>query len=341
MGSSVEWTASTHASRRPLALVPDAHELIRFATLAPSGHNTQPWRFATAPGVITLRPDFTRRTPIVDPDDHHLFVSLGCAAETLAIAAHARGLPGDVTFDARGDGAVVYTYGTGPAQPSVLCDAIPRRQSTRSDYDGRAVNAADLATLASAAVMPGVAVVLVTDRAQINRIADLVLRGNSIQMADEAFVRELKAWLRFSPQRTMTAGDGLFSVTTGNPALPEWLGPFFFDLFVTEQKENEKYARQLRSSAGLAVFAGTRADAEHWVQTGQACQRFALQATALGLSHAFMNQPVEVPALRPLLANIIGRPGQRPDLLMRFGYAPPLPYSSRRSVASVIDVIAA
>ncbi len=57
-------------------------ELVRYATLAPSSHNTQCWQFALdARGrAITLLPDLTRRCPAVDPDDHHLFVSLGCAA---------------------------------------------------------------------------------------------------------------------------------------------------------------------------------------------------------------------------------------------------------------------
>jgi hypothetical protein len=69
---------------------------------------------------------------------------------------------------------------------------------------------------------------------------------------------------------------------------------------------------------------------------GRACQRFALQATALGLKHAFINQPVEVPALRPELAALLGRPGQRPDVVMRFGFGPLMPYAPRRPVVEVI-----
>ena len=67
-------------------------ELVRCATLAPSSHNTQCWRFAVAPDAITVLPDFSRRCPAVDPDDHHLFVSLGCATENLVQAALAHGL---------------------------------------------------------------------------------------------------------------------------------------------------------------------------------------------------------------------------------------------------------
>ena len=84
------------------------------------------------------------------------------------------------------------------------------------------------------------------------------------------------------------------------------------------------------------MFSGQREDREHWVQAGRACQRFALQATALGLKHAFINQPVEVLALRPELASLIGLTGRRPDIVMRFGCGPLLPYLPRRPVAAVM-----
>jgi hypothetical protein len=63
-------------------------EIVRYATLAPSGHNTQCWRFRIEKRAIATLPDLSRRTPIVDPDDHHLNVSLGCAAESLVLAAN-------------------------------------------------------------------------------------------------------------------------------------------------------------------------------------------------------------------------------------------------------------
>jgi hypothetical protein len=70
---------------------------------------------------------------------------------------------------------------------------------------------------------------------------------------------------------------------------------------------------------------------------GRACQRFALQATALGMKHAFINQPVEVASLRPDLAALVGAPGARPDIVMRFGYGAPTPMSPRRPVEAVIE----
>lgn len=336
MGSLDEYSASVAATRAALAQNPEVRELIRYATLAANAHNTQPWRFRVGEGQIDILPDLTRRTPAVDPDEHHLYASLGCAAENLSLAAGASGRAGNLSFDPANDGAVVFEFGDAASEPSALFGAIPHRQSTRAEFDGRPVSAADLRALAAVAAVAGVDLVLITDRPQIERVRDLVVAGNSAQIADPAFMRELKSWLRFSPRQAMTMADGLFSATTGNPTLPEWLGPLMFDMVFNADAENERYARQIQSSAGIAVFVSARDDQEHWVRAGRACQRFALQATALGLKHAFINQPVEVASLRPNLAALVGLPGRRPDLVMRFGYGAALPFSARRSVHAVL-----
>lgn len=336
MGSMEEYNASIAASRAALKQTPETRDFIRYATLAANSHNTQPWRFKLTERGVDILPDLKRQILIVDSDNHHLFASLGCAAANLAIAAGMRGKAGELSFNREHDGSVMFTFGGGsPVQPAMF-DAIPKRQSTRRDYDGKTVSAADLQTLAAAGAVPGVDLVLITDRPQIDRVRDLVVAGNSAQMADAAFVRELKTWLRFSPREAIEAGDGLFSASSDNPALPAWLGPFVFDLVFKVAAENDKYARQIATSAGIAIFVAQQDDREHWVLAGRACQHFALAATALGLKHAFINQPVEVAPLRPELASLIGMAGRRPDIVMRFGYGPALPFSARRSVEAVI-----
>ena len=119
--------------------------------------------------------------------------------------------------------------------------------------------------------------------------------------------------------------------------MPSILGSLAYDMFVSARSESERYGRQIDSSAGLAVFVGARADPQDWMKVGRAVQRFALTATSLGLKHAFVNQPVEVPELRPDLAALIGEPGRRPDIVMRFGYGPVLPFAPRRPVAAVLE----
>jgi hypothetical protein len=117
--------------------------------------------------------------------------------------------------------------------------------------------------------------------------------------------------------------------------LPTILGNIAVDRLMSVRSEGVKCARQIDSSAGIAIFVGDEENREHWIRVGQACQRFALTATMLGLKVAFINQPVEVPRRRAELATLIGTT-KRPDLVLRFGYGPTLPYSLRRPVASVI-----
>lgn len=336
-GSHEQAVADTWRHGRPDAATGTGlqRELVRYATLAPSSHNTQCWKFRLAEGGIDILPDLSRRCPAVDPDDHHLFVSLGCAAENLVQAALAHGLHGEVDFDAAAPAVRVRLAPT-RAVATPLFQAIPQRQCTRGDYDGRPLAPADLALLQQAGSGTGVQLLLLTERAAMERTLDFVVQGNTAQMNDPAFVDELQAWIRFSAADAVRTGDGLYAASSGNPSLPAWLGRPMFKLFFTTGSENDKYTRQLRSSAGIAVLSGDAADAAHWVEVGRCVERFALQAAALGVRMAMLNQPVEVAALRAPFATAVGLGVRRPDLVLRFGRGPKLPPSLRRPVQAVI-----
>lgn len=134
----------------------------------------------------------------------------------------------------------------------------------------------------------------------------------------------------------MEAGDGLFARASGNPSTSRWLGEILFDMFFTPKRENDKCVRQVRSSAGIAVFVSDADDKAHWIEAGRCYERFALQATALGIRNAFVNQPVEVPEFRAQLARMLGLGRGRPDLVVRFGRGPEMPRSLRRPLPSVM-----
>ncbi|MEZ5714955.1 MAG: Tat pathway signal protein [Paracoccaceae bacterium] len=315
---------------------PQLAEFVRMACLAANGHNTQPWRFRLGADRVAILPDFTRRTEVVDPDDHHLFVSLGCAAENLIVAAGANGRLADLRFEGAEGGTIDIALRDGPASGDALYRAIPLRQSTRTAFDGQPVSTRDLGLLEQAARQDGVSLRLFTAPAELEDILGFVIEGNTRQMNDPAFVAELRHWIRFSPDEAMAAGDGLFAAASGNPVAPGWMARRLFGWFFTPEGENDKYARHIRSSSGVAVFTGDRADPEHWIAVGRSFQRFALQATALGLRTAHINQPVEVAPVRQDFAGWLGAPGARPDLVIRFGRAEALPMSLRRPVAQVI-----
>jgi len=167
-------------------------------------------------------------------------------------------------------------------------------------------------------------------------VLEYVVKGNTDQMNDTAFVEELKTWIRFSDAETVRTGDGLFSRSTGNPSIPRWLGSPLFPLLFRARNENDKYATHIRSSSGIAVFVSELNNKAHWLEAGRCYERFALQATALGIRNAFVNQPVEVAALRPQFASFLGVGDRRPDLVVRFGRAPAMPRSLRRPVDAVL-----
>ncbi|MFN0314646.1 MAG: Acg family FMN-binding oxidoreductase [Burkholderiales bacterium] len=311
-------------------------ELVRYAILAPSSHNTQCWKFKLESERISILPDLSRRCPVVDPDDHHLFVSLGCAAENLVQAAAANGLNGDASFDESGEGSVRIGLRPAPSVRSTLFEAIPQRQCTRAEFDAKPLSLEDLKLLEQAGTGTGVRVVFFTNKPSMEGVLEYVLRGNSAQFNDKPFLAELKKWIRFGESEAVERGDGLFSRSSGNPSLPRWLGSLMFDFFVSGKTENNKTAKQVRSSAGIAVFVSEVNDKAHWIEAGRCYERFALQATALGIRNAFLNQPVEVSSLRPQFASYLGIGQQRPDLVVRFGRGPAMPQSLRRPLDAVI-----
>jgi len=310
-------------------------EIVRYATLAPSGHNTQCWRFRIEDRSITILPDLSRRTPVVDPDDHHLYVSLGCANENLVRAARALGFSANSEFDPE-SGEITVVLEQSTADESSLFKAIPFRQCTRTDFDGKLLSNEDLQMLESAGAGHGVAVLLLTERQAIENVLEYVVQGNTMQMNNPAFVKELERWIRFSDKEAIRRGDGLPARVTGNPPVPRWLGRFLFRAFFRSKSENDKYARHIRSSAGIAVFVSDADDKAHWVESGRCYERFALQATALEIRNAFVNQPVEESGLRPEFSRALGVGDGRPDLVVRFGRGKEMPRSLRRPVEAVL-----
>jgi hypothetical protein len=312
------------------------NELVRYATLAPSSHNTQCWTFRLQEQAIVIAPDLARRCPSVDPDDHHLHVSLGCATENLSHAALAAGLHAEARFDPLGPGAITVHLESTRASVTPLFQAISERQCTRGDYDGKPVSNDELRLLERAGTGNGVRAMLMTESANMEKVLEYVVSANTAQLDDAAFVSELKSWIRFSAAEAQRAGDGLFAGTTGSPVLPRWLGSPLMRLFLRPKADNERYARQIRNSSGIAVFVSDANDKAHWIEAGRCYERFALQATALGLRNAFLNQPVEVGAIRPQFASAFGLGSQRPDLVVRFGRGSAMPLSMRRPVQAVL-----
>ncbi len=273
---------------------------------------------------------------MVDPDDHHLFASLGCATENLIIAATGYGLQATARFVDDRTPRIEVSLQDAAIARSALIDAIPLRQLTRSDYDGSTLSADERTALLDAASAPDVDLHFIEFADAKTGLGDLIIAGNTSQLENRAFVSELRDWIRFSASAAANNRDGLFAACTGNPTLPNWLGRLIFSMVLRTSSENLKVRRQIDSSAALAVFVSEKDEPANWVQTGRAFQHMALEATRLGLAHAHLNQAVEVSSVRAELARFLGIASGRPSLIVRLGRAAPMAYSLRRSTAAII-----
>jgi hypothetical protein len=316
--------------------------LLRYAVLAPSGHNTQPWLFELTDDSVEVIADRTRALPVVDPHDRALVISCGAAVQMTAAAARAYGFACDVIpFPAGEADAVVARIGLGregpPGQADLeLREAILRRVTDRRAFGSEAVSSEARADMQRACVPFGVDLHLVDDPTTRHALAELVAEGDRIQFADPRFRRELAHWVR--PRRT---GDGL------SFAGSEWtdeLAPvsaFVVRTFDLGGRQAAKDRDLARHSPLLAVFSSPTDAPEDWLATGRALAAASLVATRRGLSASYLNQPIEVSAVRPRLAQLVC-PGRAPQLLLRFGAppvgAPPPRPSARRPLDEVVVV---
>lgn len=338
-GDDPAYREAVAASRRKMTAAGgsgiDPNELVRFATLAANSHNTQPWRFDAQGAAIRIKPDVSRRCPIVDPEDRHLVASLGCATENLVLAAAAAGFKATVAFEGVGHAATI-SLESSQRQSSPAFEAITKRQSTRAPFDAAPIPADELRAMEIAIGRPGVHARFLTARRDLNQLRDFVVQGNTAQCRDRAFVDELCHWVRFNQTQAAETRDGLYAGASGNPALPRWLGRAIFPYVFTAAGENPKYVAQIDGSAGALILYAEADGPAGWFNVGRASQRFQLEATARDIRTSFVNQPVEVADVRSEFSTWLGD-GLRPALIIRFGRGKTLPFSLRRPPSAVLS----
>jgi hypothetical protein len=311
---------------------------LRYAILAPSSHNSQPWRFWVDGGAVELYVDLSRRLPIVDPADRELVMSCGAALKNLTIALTYFGEgfavtpfpePDRVTLLARLE-LVSQPAKAGPHSKDRFA-AITRRHTTRRTFDPAAVSEQVFLELRRAALDDSAGLLEVPQH-QRRAVAHLVADADTVQLSDPQFRRELASWMR--PNHPATA-DGMPGYALGYTDLQSVVGPLVVRTFDVGASQAAKDEDLVKGSPLLAVLATPGDDPASWLAAGQAMQHVLLTAAAGDLQASFLNQPIEVPALRAKLASELGLTGY-PQLLMRFGYGPSGSATPRRPVRDVL-----
>ena len=312
--------------------------LLRYAILAPSSHNSQPWLFHLHDICLELYADYTRACPVVDPFNRELIMSCGCALFHLRTAMRHFGCLGEVEILPEADKPEFLVRlalgGESEISPEQigLFEAIPKRRTNRQAFQPDPLPAALIIALQAAAEREGAALAFAPDQETKDHIADLIAQADALQWCNPAFRQELAKWVHPNHSKRR---DGIPGSARGISDLMSYAGPLVvrtFDMGDGEAAINHQLAT---GSPALGVIATERDTIRDWLAAGQALARVLLRARVEDVWASFLNQPIEVPSLRMNIPHIIGRPGF-PQAILRFGYGPEVNPTPRREVEDVM-----
>ena len=311
---------------------------LRYAILAPSGHNGQPWSFAIDGDLLQVRADRSRALPMVDPHDRELLMSCAATAHLARVALERFGYDPVIAVlpdPADPDLLATIRLGERHAQSAKhdLFEAICNRHSNRRPYQRQPVPTEKVAHLQAAAQAEGAWLAPVDDPVAIRAAARLIAQGDRMKWRDPEFRRELGE--RMIPNRG-TRRDGMPGYSFGLPGPLAYLAPAVIRRLDLGPARAVADRRLAMATPLLAVVGTKHDDPAAWMAAGSAMSHVLLRATADGLATSFLSQAVEVDELRPRLARLLGHDGY-PQLLLRVGYprcaARPAP---RRPVQDVL-----
>lgn len=314
----------------------DFIQIASYASKAPSGHNTQPWKFHITDSTITVLPNLDVALPVVDRNNRELFISLGCAIENLCIAASYFGYTTHI-IECSIEAIILELTKNALTIEDSLFHQIEKRQTNRNIYNGNKISDGILQQLQSIPKENGIQFYFTEINTPFaNTITQYIMKGNEIQMADIAFKNELLSWMRFNKKQVEATHNGLSYLVFGNPPLPRILARPIVSLFLKPNAQNKSDRKKIDSSSHFVVCATQRDTIEEWINLGRTLQRFLLKVTEIGISYAFLNQPCEVAALAFDLREKLPVNKEHPTLIMRIGYAKQIPYSPRKKIETLL-----
>ena len=315
--------------------------LLRYAILAPSTHNTQPWRFAILPGGIDVYGDYTRRMPVVDPGNRELLMSVGAALFTLRVAAERFGFDCQVSYNESGASerplaSVALSpraHGdSGDDALASLFSSIPRRHTNRNPFLLSRVPESLLRHVRGMEADGLAGVVVSADGRKNTDVAELVAAADRMQLADPAFRGDCAEWVR--PNWT-NKPDGITGAALGVSGIASALGSWTTRMLDVSQLKAAADRNLCCEAPGLVVLESEDA-VPHWLDAGQLLQKLLLTLTREGLHHSYFNMPVQIPEFRVRLRALLGLSAW-PQILLRMGFSLSAPaVTPRRPVEDVL-----
>ncbi|MDQ2707118.1 MAG: nitroreductase family protein [Actinomycetota bacterium] len=310
--------------------------LLASAGLAPSVHNTQPWRFRLTPSAIELHTDPARQLRVADPDGTELRLSCGAALFNLRMALGQLGVRPVVSILAdRDDPGLIARVHAGAAkapspEESGLALAIPQRHTNRRPFSDTPVDSAQLHDLLMAAQHEQAWLHPVQERVQRDELGQLAARAHRLQLADPAFRAELGAW---SGGSAAARHDGV-PVRAGGPA-PGPRDVWMLRDFTADRRPGHSESPGFEEEPLVAVLGANADGPTGDVHAGQALQRVLLTATVDGLAVSLISQLIEVVEIREQVRQLLGH-ARLPLAVLRIGHGWPVTATPRRTVEDLV-----
>jgi hypothetical protein len=311
--------------------------LLRWALLAPSRHNTQPWVFEIEGDELRVYADPSRALPEADPDGRQLVMSCGAATVNLRLAAAHFGVATstEVIPGHRRDGLLARVRleerCASTPEAEEMFRAIPHRRTNRLPLDGREPPEGLVTELLREARREGTWLRPVEEQER-RAVAELIAEGDRLQWSSARFRGELAEWTR--PNWTGRR-DGMPGYALGMGDAAALVHPLLVRLSNPARDEAERDRRRATCCRALLVLSTPREGSADWFAAGEALQRVLLRATARGLFASYFAQPIESPDLRRRLRDVLVDPGE-PQLMFRLGYGLEIRPVPRRPLEDVL-----
>jgi len=318
----------------------DLTAAVELARLAPSVHNTQPWRFRVEDGTLAISRDTERQLTALDPRGRQQVLICGAALHLARLALRLQGFDSDVErFPTPADGEVLARVVPVRGHPVtsedvVLAEVARQRHTQRAPFDPRPVPADVVSELRAAAVERGVWVRVVDAPADRAALAVLLTRAEEAERDDPAYREELARWT----DRPAGARDGLPPEAV--PDVHERASTLRLRDFGSDDPEQPATGSAAEPPAAehpLALVLGTELDGPaDWLRSGEALMALLLRAAVEGVQAQPLGQVVDRDWTRARLGSELGVVGH-PQMVLRLGYGRPGPDTPRRRTADLLD----
>ena len=314
--------------------------ILNYASLAPSGHNSQPWlvRIVTRNEWI-VGADPERRLPAVDPDNRELLLSLGAFVENLALSAGAMGFETGVEVIAKqaSDREVLRIRLRRAAPRPYPLDRLTHRMTVKQGHRPEELKPGLVKALSAAA--DGRLYYFPRGGSHAKRLEESAVEAFRLQVARDEAQKELAAWVRIEDDEARRGRDGLTVASLEISGLVGWWMSNFTEPldFLNDdfrKRSVEITARLAGQGAGWLVLTSPGSSPADLIEAGRRFERLALIAREHRLAIHPMTQCLEEEASRKHIAEK-HRPDMLPQFLLRVGYLDryPDPVSLRRPVS--------